>query len=208
MDADATSVLAVLRWIGIDADAHLVSRLLAYGRWLVQEALPAGGIGPHERNRVMQRHVADSLTFAAGFHGARAGRLIDVGSGVGLPGIPLAMAFPELEITLLDRSGRRVDLAQRAVRVLGLTNVSVVQGDAADVEPGWDLVTMRAVLPGASGIDLVRRLVRRGGVGVIGASRVEAPVPAAGERWGSDVEIIAIPGDVLDSPGWLLRIRP
>jgi 16S rRNA (guanine(527)-N(7))-methyltransferase RsmG len=180
----------------------------AYATWLVDEAGPSGGIGPGESTRVWQRHIADALSFAAALPAEARGRLADVGSGVGLPGIPLAIAFPSLNVVLIDRSGRRVDLARRAVRVLEIANVEVVHADIDDVETGWDFVTMRAFAKLERTVVVGRRLLRRGGIGVIGMSRVTEPRDEEVVPLGSDVAVLAVPPDVLDSPGWLLTIRP
>jgi len=195
----------VLAWLGVATDGRARDLLARYGEWLVSEALPAGGIGPGEANDIEGRHVADALTFAVGLGRRPQGSLVDIGSGVGLPGIPLAIVFPRLSVLLVDRSGRRVDLARRAVRVLDLPNVDVVQSDAETLAGGWDYVTLRGVigLPGA--IPLARRLLAPGGTGIIGASRRQRP-DSPDDGWGSDVAIVEIPAAVLDSPAWLLTI--
>ena len=76
------------------------------------------------------------MTFGVGWD-APPDEVLDVGTGVGLPGIPLAILFPETMVTLLDRGGRRVRLLHRAVRVLGLPNVVIAQGDAFAVADEW-----------------------------------------------------------------------
>lgn len=178
--------------------------LAAFGAWLRTEALAGGGIGPDEADHVWERHIADSLAFIVAFEGRTAGTMLDVGSGVGLPGIPVAIALPDMQVTLLDRSGRRTDLAQRAVRVLGLSNVSVACADVADVRERFDVVTMRAVVPPLEAVSLVQLLLEPGGIGVVAASRVRRPTAA----WPPGADVVEVPADVLDSPVWLLTIRP
>jgi 16S rRNA (guanine527-N7)-methyltransferase len=185
----------------------MLGRLERYGRWLVEEAQRAGGIGPREHERVADRHVADALMFLTGVP-PDAVTLLDVGSGVGLPGIPIAIARPNLAITLLDRSLRRTDLASRAVRILGLDNVSVVTGDAAALRPQqYDVFAFRASLPPLAAADVVLRCSRESGLGLLAVSRsVDRPaiVPAPE---GVEFTLTSEGVEVLDSPFWLLRMR-
>ena len=191
-------------WSGLTLESEQVERLETFSRWLREEAIPAGGLGPEEGARIIDRHVADALVFAGAWRGKDPGTLLDLGSGVGLPGIPLAIVQPETETTLLDRSGRRCRLARRAVRVLGLTNVEIRETDAARVGERYDIVTFRAFLPPAKAFAVAAGVLTPGGVAVGGASRTRAPERAAfGDR---EVEVIAVPAGVLDSPAWLLRM--
>ena len=93
----------------------------------------------------------------------------DVGSGAGLPGIPLALARPDLEITLLEPLLRRTTFLEEVVRLLGLDNVTVVRGRAEEMVgklPPVDVVTARAVAPlerlAGWGLPLLRPLRRDG----------------------------------------------
>ncbi len=72
-------------------------------------------------------------------------RVLDVGTGGGLPGIPLAIIFPEVEFVLIDRIGKKVEAVKSMVADLKLANVTVIKGHAVDVEPGFDFVVSRAV---------------------------------------------------------------
>lgn len=198
-------VEAVLAWLGKGLDESQTGRLYRFAGWLVEEAIPGGGLGPNETPRVHERHIADSLTFWAGFEVDPA-TVLDIGSGVGLPGIPLAIAMPSTAFTLLDRSQRRTDLASRAVRVLGLDNVTVLAEEVGVHRGRYDGVVMRAVLPPAAAVGVSIGLLGPGpkGTAVIGAG-AEAGIdiaPVAG--WGLDR--IEVP--VLDSPRTLLRITP
>ena len=181
-------------------------RLLAeFGGWLAGEGLAAGGIGPAERDRIVDRHLADSLVFAAAWNGVP-DTLLDVGSGVGLPGIPLAIAYPASAVTLVDRSGERCRLARRSIRVLGLENVTVLEGDVSTIDGDWDVVTFRASLSPERAFTAAVPLLRAGGTAVVGASRTKRPVNAPPAPPGTVVDIVEIDEGVLDSPGWLLRM--
>lgn len=102
--------------------------------------------------RLAQRHVLDSLTGLTLLRGAR---ILDVGSGAGLPGLVLAIADPAREFTLCDRTSRRCRFLTQAARNLGLHNVTVVESDLAPggglpgVEARFDTVVARAVRPAA-----------------------------------------------------------
>jgi len=87
--------------------------------------------------------------------------VIDVGSGVGLPGIPLAILWPDTTVRLVERSGRRARLLRRAVRILDLENAHVDEGDLGSLEPAaWEGVgvVMRAVFPPESALTTLQPL--------------------------------------------------
>lgn len=89
------------------------------------------------------RHLLDSLAIQPWIRG---GRLLDVGSGAGLPGIPLAIANPNLSLVLLDSNGKKVRFLQEVKRVLKLDNVEVIQSRVENYHPPFDFdtVTSRA----------------------------------------------------------------
>jgi 16S rRNA (guanine527-N7)-methyltransferase len=199
---------AVVNWLGVSlksGDEELLSR---YASWLIEEAIPAGGLGPGEASRVLERHVADSLAFSAGLSSAPS-VVLDLGSGVGLPGIPLAILRPETEFVLVDRSGRRTDLAARAVRILGIENVRTHMASFEAWDAPCDGIVSRAALPLDSAYPLVRRLLKADGAAVLGLSRTDRPLDSdelgrAATHHRLAVDIIDVP--VLDSPTRLLRI--
>lgn len=82
--------------------------------------------------QMLSRHMMDSLAVAPFLQGAH---LLDVGSGAGLPGIPLAIAQPERQFTLLDSAGKRTRFLTHIQQQLGLTNVTVVQSRAERFRP-------------------------------------------------------------------------
>ncbi|NND03444.1 MAG: methyltransferase [Acidimicrobiia bacterium] len=183
-------------WGEFDLPANSVERLEAFERWLGDEAVEAGGIGPKESERLWERHILDSAIFAGFVVGGD--EVLDVGSGVGLPGLVVAVLRPDAELTLLDRSGRRCDLSRRAIRVLGLTNVRVVQGDLNGYIGEHSVAISRASLPPSQlleplrGVSGLREIVAAG-------SRSTRPPPTDG--W----ETVEIPGKVLGRPLWLMR---
>lgn len=119
-----------------------------YAALLATDGVERGLIGPRERDRLWERHILNSA--AIGELIACDARVGDVGSGAGLPGIPLAIARPDLSLTLIEPLLRRTTFLSEAVAELGLTNVTVVRGRAEDpavrAEHGdLDAVASRAV---------------------------------------------------------------
>jgi 16S rRNA (guanine527-N7)-methyltransferase len=193
-------------WLGLSLSVGQHEQLESYGRWLASEAVAAGGIGPHEAERLFDRHVGDALTYLSQIPSS-AESLVDVGSGVGLPGIPIAIARPDLAVTLLDRSGRRVDLASRALRVIGLATATPVHGDARDLAQAFDVAVFRASLRTSETAGIVSRVTTTGGRGIVGLSRrPEAPQPPAAPG-GLAAEVVRLTPPMLDSPVWLLRMH-
>ena len=193
-------------WLGIGLDAFQASLLERYQDWLVSEALAAGGIGPHEVDRVQDRHLLDSLAFVRGIPDDTHS-IVDIGTGVGLPGIPIAIALPDTAVTLVDRAGRRVDLVRRAVRILGLSNVTVVQSDVAGLDDHWDCAVFRASLPVDEAASVYRTITAPTGTGLVGVSRrndrPELPQPPSGVQFTMTDEA----DGALDSPFWLLTMQ-
>jgi len=186
-------------WVGVGLDSTSLDRLDRFRRWLSEEAIIAGVLGPGEQQRLHDRHLGDSILFAAGFD-SPPDHMLDIGSGVGLPGIPLAILWGGTKFTLLDRSRRRVDLMRRAVRILDLENVTVEQGE---IEHRADLETAmvsRATLPPDRARDLIRPRLAPNGVAVLGGSWLQPPEH---EGWVT----MEIPATVLDHTIWLLIMR-
>jgi 16S rRNA (guanine527-N7)-methyltransferase len=177
-----------------------------FGRWLADEGVAAGGVGPLEASRIVDRHLADSLVFARVW-GPTPSRVLDVGTGVGLPGIPLAITHPHTTFTLLDRSGRRCRLARRATRVLGLPNVSVEQGDVEREARTWPVVLFRASLPPVQALAVGAPLLLDDGCAVVALSRTSRPAAVPPAPPGTTVDVVQTDPGVLDSPAWLLRMR-
>lgn len=96
--------------------------------------------------QMVSLHILDSLAIAGHIGGAT---LLDVGTGPGLPGIPLAIAQPERQFTLLDSNVKKTRFVQQAVLELGLRNVQVVHArvESYQANGGFDTVTARAFAP-------------------------------------------------------------
>lgn len=114
-----------------------------YTAALVRDGEVLGLLGPREYPKIWTRHVLNSAVVAelvpAGV------TVADVGSGAGLPGIPMAIAQPEAEFVLIEPMERRSDWLKQQVEELGLTNVRVLRARAEEVGEAFDVVTARAV---------------------------------------------------------------
>ncbi len=177
--------------------------LLAYRDWLAEEAIPAGALGPAERDRLDDRHIADSLLFLHGWSPDGDPETIwDLGSGAGLPGIPLAIVLSDTSLRLVERSRKRCVLLRRAVRVLGLDNVEVEETDVEAVTGTTPMMVSRASLGPNRLSPLVRDHLAPGGVAVTGGSWVSRPTEVP-PGW----EVKEIPPDSLDRSVWLLIMR-
>lgn len=113
---------------------------------LTSRGIEWGLIGPREVDRIWDRHILNSTAFAELI--PEGAEVVDVGSGAGLPGIPLALLRPDLTVTLLEPLLRRCTFLSQAVDELGITQrVAVVRGRAEDHHGTYDVVTARAVAP-------------------------------------------------------------
>jgi 16S rRNA (guanine527-N7)-methyltransferase len=118
----------------------------AFAGLLETAGVERGLIGPREAGRIWERHVINSAVLTP-LVPADA-RVVDLGSGAGLPGIPLAIARPDLTVVLLEPMQRRVTFLQECLAALPLPHVTVHRGRAeAGIEPAADVVVARAVAP-------------------------------------------------------------
>jgi len=176
-------------------------------------------VGTNDRRELIVRHILDSLaplgimsrflandavTFAA-----------DVGSGAGLPGIPLAIALPRAHFTLIERSGRRANFLRNTRTALGLENITVEEGEMEKARPGrFSLVTFRAFRPLEPKIyKKLHRLCTEDGVLAAYKGRLEkiqaemtaleGALPAVAGNW----ELLPCPVPALDEQRHLVVIR-
>ena len=172
----------------IDLARHYTADLARRGEEL-------GLIGPLELPRLWSRHIINSALVAPLL---RPGRVGDVGSGAGLPGLVLAIARPDVQLVLIEPMERRVDWLRSESTELGLDNVTVIRARAEEApQESLDQVTARAVTALSKLIPLTAPLLRRGGEMVfMKGSRVDEEITAAQKVIRkfhlSDVEVLVL----------------
>jgi 16S rRNA (guanine527-N7)-methyltransferase len=114
----------------------------AYAELLTSAGIERGLIGPREGERIWERHIFNCLPILSLL--PEGASLFDIGSGAGLPGIVIALARPDLKVTLIEPLERRVEFLREAVTG---TEIEVIRGRAQDVKKSADFVTARAVAP-------------------------------------------------------------
>lgn len=178
---------------------------------LVAQGEERGLIGPLELPRIWSRHILNCAIVAPLL---KPGRVGDVGSGAGLPGLVLAIARPDVDFVLIEPMERRVAWLNEQVDELGLSNVAVVRDRAEDArltEP-LDQVTARAVSAFRKLIPLTAPLLRAGGELVLmkGAG-APAEVQAASKEMRKysvhDVEVLTLGEGVLDDVTRVIRAQ-
>ncbi len=132
-----------LEQLRLPLPAEVHSRLLEYIRLLAKWNQVYNLTAVRKPNEMVARHLLDSLSVAPFIRG---GHVLDVGTGAGLPGIPLALAQPDRHFVLLDSSAKRIRFVTQAIAELGLKNATAVQSRAEDFRPArlFDTVVSRA----------------------------------------------------------------
>jgi 16S rRNA (guanine527-N7)-methyltransferase len=176
-------------------------------------------VGTSERQELIIRHILDSLApagiLARLMKGSGTPRVADIGSGAGLPGIPLAIVMPDAEFTLIERKGRRANFLRQTLAALDLANSTVEEAEMEKTQPGrFSLVTFRAFRPLEPKIfRKIFRLCEKGGCLAAYKGRrekieaemaaLEKALPALAGHW----ELIPCPVPLLNEERHLLVIR-
>lgn len=130
-----------LHTLGLALPAGATDVLLDYVALLVRWNGAYNLTAIRDPDEMVTRHLLDSLVVLPYIRGKT---LADLGTGPGLPGIPLAVAAPQRAVTLVDSNGKKVRFLREAVRVLKLANVHVIEARVADVDGQFDCITARA----------------------------------------------------------------
>jgi 16S rRNA (guanine527-N7)-methyltransferase len=116
--------------------------LVLYEELLLGQAVPRGIVAASDSGHLRTRHILDSLR-AIPHISAEAERGVDLGSGAGLPGLPIAIVRPDLEVTLTEPRQVRAAFLELAVERLQVPNVRVFPKPAQDLDPGFDVCLAR-----------------------------------------------------------------
>lgn len=118
-------------------------------------------ISRRDIEQLYEHHVLHSLGIARYITFRSGTRILDVGTGGGFPGIPLAILFPESQFLLIDSIGKKIRVATAVVTALGLTNVKLLQENARLERGKFDFVVSRAVMAAPELVQIVRKNVAR-----------------------------------------------
>ena len=143
---------------------------------------------------MVTRHLEDSLAARPFLEGER---VLDVGTGPGFPGLPLAIVEPERQFTLLDSNNKKISFVRHAVTLLGLDNVSIVKARSEDYAPGdrFDTVIARALASLPRLLEIAGHHVGEGGVFVALKGRYPAEeLQQLTAPWSHEVVQLAVPG--------------
>ena len=181
-------------------DRVLAAPLAAYLALLLRWNRTYNLTAIREPGEMVRKHLLDSLAMHASVAplAARGGRLADLGTGAGLPGIPLAIALPSLQVALVESNGKKARFMREAVRSLQLGNARVVESRIeAFAEPAaFDAITARALATLPLIIELGGHLLKPDGVllamkGVLPVDEIAA-LPAGWQV--RDVHALTVPG--------------
>lgn len=199
--------------MSLDARAELfgagAEAIRQYVDILASRGIDWGVVGPREGERLWDRHILNSIAGASLL--PQGATVVDVGSGAGLPGIPLAILRPDLKVTLLESLLRRANFLDLAVDELGLSDrVRVVRARAEEHRERYAVVTSRAVAPLPRLIGWCAPLMTGGGkiLALKGSSAASELSDASAElreaRLSGVVHELPVPG--LDESTWAIEL--
>ena len=188
---------AGLRRLGLDGDGALGAALARFLD-LIDAANPVYRLVRADRRRLVTHHLLDSLAAVPALRQVEPrATLLDVGSGAGLPGVPLALALPEVRVTLLERSARRAAFLHQVRRELALAGLTVVGRPLAEARLApFDVVTWRAVAPLARLLPDLRPLLHRASTVALyqgTAATVRRELAAGGTLPGAKLQAEVVP---------------
>ena len=172
---------------GVCLDDGRLDRMLRYARLLAAYE-KTNVIGTRDLDRILLDHVLDSLSCFLHVPLWEAGRLADVGSGGGLPGIPISIVRPDLRTTLIESTGKKAHFLRHAAEQLALGNLEVVNARVEDIgrtqaqRGAYGIVTIRAVARLSVVAEYCVPLLEVGGQAIAMKARVEGEENEEGRR--------------------------
>ena len=151
MNYNTTKFINDLKAIGIELSDEQLEQFLTYYEMLIEKNKVMNLTAITDFDEVLEKHFEDSLSLIQAVDLEKSQAVIDLGTGAGFPGIPLKIAFPNLQITLADSLNKRILFLDDVIRELGLTGIDTVHGRAEDLAKNsdyrekFDLCVSRAV---------------------------------------------------------------
>jgi 16S rRNA (guanine527-N7)-methyltransferase len=192
--------------LGIDLDQSQLDLLWRYGVMLRERNAHVNLTSIVSPEGILTLHMLDSLSVAPYLGDAL--RLIDVGTGGGFPGIPLAVAFPKRHFTLIDGTQKKIRFVAEAIAALDIRNAQAIAARAEDFEAAkeFDVAILRAVSSLADAVRHSAHLLRRGGRLLAMKGRLpEEELQAVPRGWRAKVTRLRVPG--LDAERHLVEIQ-
>ena len=156
--------------LGVTLDDHQIDQFITYYKMLVEWNEVMNLTAITEYDDVLKKHFVDSLSLIKAYDVSKEAKVIDVGTGAGFPGLALKIAYPSLQITLLDSLNKRIQFLNAVIEQLGLTGVDTVHGRAEDfakpdkLREKYDLCVSRAVANLSTLSEYCLPFVREGGL--------------------------------------------
>jgi 16S rRNA (guanine527-N7)-methyltransferase len=177
---------------------------------LVRDGDLLGLLGPREMPKLWTRHILNSAVVAELV--APGQTVADVGSGAGLPGIPMALAQPQAQFTLIEPMERRSDWLKRVVQDLELTNVRVHRARAEEIAEVFDVVTARAVSALPNLLRMCVPMTKHGGEvialkGSKAADEIQDAKKLQKKLGIASFEIVRLGGEFLTDPTLVVRTK-
>ena len=187
-DYDISQFVKDLAAFGLSLTEKQIRQLLTYYELLIEKNKVMNLTAITEFDDVLKKHFTDSLSLVKAFDLSGVHSVIDVGTGAGFPGLAIKIAFPELDVTLLDSLNKRIRFLDDVILRLGLTGVVTIHGRAEDLARSeklrekFDVCVSRAVANLSTLSEYCLPFVRTGGVFVSYKSEKVSEELAAADR--------------------------